>query len=618
MQIEIYVAGHKDSACIPGEPFIPIHVGRAGKNTTFCDVGDDTGDNISTKNDTFCELTALYWIWKNTSGQDYVGIFHYRRHMNLSPVETKENEWGMSEYEAIDEKYLAINQLNLSGAKSFLEGYDLVLPHKWDVRNSGSKSMYDHFDKGADHNISDYDLALEILTRRHPSYAAFARKVNIGKSGYFTNMFIMRRNIFDEYCEWLFDILFELEKEIDVSNYSVQERRILGFISEWLFNIYIEKLIFDHPELKVRTTQRTFIRDTSPKPTPSPFYSSNYTAVVMAFKDGFTPYAGTTLRSMADASNPDHNYDIIVFDGGISDRNRKLISYTLKSFANFHIRFIDPQALFSSLSLPTHLHISKDTYYRLLIPEIFSRYERIIYLDGDMIVRKDISLLDAVPLENKSIAAVGDYIMTGFRKFRQIALPYELEAEAYLKEKLGLRDVSCYFQAGLVVFNISKAKEKIPEIKSILASGNLYWFMDQDILNMIYQEDVEYLDPRWNVFHGNGNTETFFERLPAKARNEYFKSRENPFILHYAGENKPWSVPDVDFAEEFWAVARETPWYEAMVVSLVKRKKRRGLVTLHTVRAIVAPFAPIGSRRRWALRRVYYYIRRIYGSVKRM
>ncbi|MGC0055115.1 DUF4422 domain-containing protein [Brucella pituitosa] len=618
MKIEIYVAGHKDSTQIPGETFIPIHVGRNGATASFCNIGDDTGDNISSKNDTFCELTALYWIWKNTSGQDYVGLFHYRRHMNLSFNAEEENKWGVVEYDRIDDNYIDINQLMSTGAVNCVDRYDIVLPKEWDVTNAGSISMYDHFDNGPDHNIADYDKALAILKKSDPSYSPFIHKVNKSTSGYFTNMFIMKRDLFDNYCDWLFNILFSLEKKLDISGYSVQERRIFGFISEWLFNIYIEKLRFDQPSLKIKTAQRTFIKDTTPRPNPVPYYSSNFTAIVMAFNDGFTPYAGTALRSIADTANPQHNYDIILFDGAISERNKILIMRSVQSFQNIHIRFINPNAIFNTLVLPTHLHITKDTYYRLLIPEIFTNYQRIIYLDGDMIIKNDVSLLNEISMENRSIAAVRDCVMTGFRKFQTKSIPDGLETEIYLKTRLGMRDPSSYFQAGVIVYNIGKSKQKINTIKEILASGEQYWFMDQDILNKVYQDDVIYLDSRWNVFHGNGNTKTFFESLPAASRDEYFSSRKDPFIIHYAGEKKPWIVADIDFAEDFWSAARSTPWYEGMLFQLLHPKDElqqiRNEIGMRDIcRAIANPFAPIGSWRRRVLRSVYHIIKRAFA-----
>nr|WP_313709383.1 DUF4422 domain-containing protein [Brucella intermedia] len=632
MNIEIYVAGHKASSGIPDETYIPIHVGKNGRKISFCAVGDDTGDNISGKNDTFCELTALYWMWKNTKNQEYIGLFHYRRHLNFSFVDTNENEWGVTEYDTLSEKYIETNQLTTIGAQTALKGYDIILPRKWDVRNAGSTSMYDHYKNGPEHHIRDYELALKILREKYPEYAPFVLKVNDSTSGYFTNIFVMKRDIFDKYCSWIFDILFELESRIDLSSYSVQERRIYGYISEWLFNIFIEKLIFDHPELKLKTVQRTFIVETAPKPSPIPAFAENNVPIVMAFNDDFASYAGTTILSILMNASRQKNYDFLIFDGGVSERNKELLNKTISSFENVSVRYLNPLPLFHSLNLPTHLHFSRDVYYRLYIPDVCSHYERVVYIDGDTIVRGDVSDLFEIDLNGKPLGAVQDCVMTNFRKLKVPSIPStgSLEAEIYLKNYLGLKQPSGYFQSGVIVFDIKESQSALPIIKNILESGKTYWFPDQDILNIAYQDNVELIDERWNVFHGNGDIKTFYEKLPYDVRAKYFKSRENPLIIHYAGERKPWKHIDVDFSEDFWLIARHTAWYESMLFSYVKshahththtntithvvNNERQAIGIRDVGRAIVNPFAPLGSKRRSLLRGCYHAIRRLTGN----
>lgn len=618
MNIEIFVAGHKASAQLSDNIFIPIHVGRAGREASFCEIGDDTGDNISSKNDSFCELTALYWIWKNTRNSDYVGLFHYRRHLNFSAKDTFENEWGVTEYESLTQSYIDTNNLTASGVESAIQGYDIILPRKWDVRNAHSSSMYDHYNKGPEHFIRDYDAALEVLKNKYPEYSAFVKNVNNSHQGYFTNMFVMKRDIFDKYCEWLFDILFELEKNLDISTYSLQERRIFGYLSEWLFNIFIEKLISDRPDLKLKTLQRTFIVDTSEKQIPAPAFSSNNIPVVMAFNDSFAPYAGTAILSALKSSSQECNYDFLIFDGKISDRNKLLLTKAVSGYKNVSIRYLNPTPFFHSLNLPTHMHFSRDIYYRLYIPEVCSQYERVIYIDGDTIIKGDLSKLFDTELNGNAIAAVQDCIMINFRKLKvpSIQSTGSLEAEDYLSKYLKLKDPSLYFQSGVLLFDIKEASKRLGVIRDILENGKTFWFPDQDILNITYQGHVQFLDDRWNVFHGNGDIKTFFEKLPYDVRNKYFKSRQDPLIVHYAGERKPWLKIDVDFAEDFWEMARETPWYESMLSNYVTGQSHftpseRPVIGIRDVgRAVINPLAPIGTKRRRFLRSFYHFMRR--------
>ncbi|MFT9258796.1 MAG: hypothetical protein ABF535_12105, partial [Acetobacter sp.] len=127
---------------------------------------------------------------------------------------------------------------------------------------------------------------------------------------------------------------------------------------------------------------------------------------------------------------------------------------------------------------------------------------------------------------------------------------------------------------------------------------------------------------------GNGDIQTFFKNLPASASKTYFESRKDPFIIHFAGPRKPWLFPKIDFASYFWCVARETPWYEELLLNLVpKRDDIKGIdhetaeAIAHRIvneksigirdvmRALATPFAPLGSSRRHIMRKIFNLLR---------
>lgn len=491
--------------------------------------------------------------------------------------------------------------------------------------------MLDHYKRGQYHHEKDYLEALKILKEKYPEYYPFALKVNNSTNGYFTNIFVVRREIFDQYCSWVFDILFELEKRIDISNYSVQEKRVFGYISEWLLNIFIEKIKQKHKNLKIKEIQRTFIKNPSPIIYPKPNFKDKNIPIVMSFNDSYAPYAGVLIKSIINNSDKNKNYDIFIYDGGVSKLNKDYIKIILENKNNFKVTFLNAEPIFSKYQLYSHSHFSIEMYYRLYIPDIFRNFDRVIYIDSDTLVRKDIAGLLEIDLEGNSIAAVRDCAMQGFIKYkvRSSQETHSLETKDYLKIYLGIENNNAYFQSGILIFNVNKARNKIEEIRSILLSEQKYWFPDQDILNKVYNNDIFYLDPKWNVYHGNGDTETFFRDLPEDISKNYFESRANPFIIHFAGPRKPWLSYKVDFAPYFWGIARETPWYEDLLLNLLPKHNNahtvdnrameeiaqrvaheKNIGIRDVMRALATPFAPLGSARRSILRKIFSILRK--------
>lgn len=196
--------------------YLPLHVGKTGKSDIGF-VGDDTGDNISEKNPNFCELTGLYWAWKNIDA-DYIGLVHYRRHF------TVKGKKGSKEQRII----------NASELSEILTKYDVVLPTPRNYYIETNYSQYVHA-----HHAEDLDITREIISEKYPKYLS-AYDTSMTKTyGHRFNMFIMKRDKFDAYCQWLFGILFELEKRLDISDYNHNDSRVFGFVSERLLDVWI-------------------------------------------------------------------------------------------------------------------------------------------------------------------------------------------------------------------------------------------------------------------------------------------------------------------------------------------------------------------------------------------
>lgn len=225
-KMKIYIVSHKEIEPINLPNYQVIGVGNCPKVNGY--VYDNTGDNISTKNASFCELTALYWIWKNTN-DDIVGLVHYRRFFANKSLAFK------------------FSFLNTTNINKILNCYDIILPINTRVYSTNKKngkkikniSIREQY--YTNHYKKDLDLVYDIICKKFPEYKTSFNEVMDFKAISLFNMFVCKKELIDRYCEWLFDILFEAEKNIDISNYDAYQKRIFGFLSERLFNVWIKK-----------------------------------------------------------------------------------------------------------------------------------------------------------------------------------------------------------------------------------------------------------------------------------------------------------------------------------------------------------------------------------------
>lgn len=220
MTTEVYVISHKEYKMPQDKIYCPLQVGKGAQITGY--LRDDSGENIALKNPNYCELTGQYWAWKNRK-TDVKGLVHYRRLFTngKNPYGSKESKYD----KLLDEATLG----------TLLKQYDLILPKK---RNYYIESLWSHYEHS--HNIEGLEVTREVIAEKNPDYLPAFDQVMKRKKAHMFNMMIAKSEIFDAYSAWLFDILFEVEKRVDISDYSQSEARIFGYISELLLDVWIE------------------------------------------------------------------------------------------------------------------------------------------------------------------------------------------------------------------------------------------------------------------------------------------------------------------------------------------------------------------------------------------
>lgn len=212
----IAVSAHKPY-WFPADPlYLPVQAGAA-LHPAFGIQGDDGPGSISEKNPTFCELTVLHWLRGHMGEKKALGLCHYRRYLSLRPL---------------GEKHARV--LTAPQCEALLKASDILLPKKRHYLIETNYSQYAHA-----HHARDLDAAREVLAALYPQDIPHFDRVMKQRSGHRFNLFVMKRAAFEGYTDWLFPLLFALEKRLDISAYSPKDQRVFGYVAERLMDVWL-------------------------------------------------------------------------------------------------------------------------------------------------------------------------------------------------------------------------------------------------------------------------------------------------------------------------------------------------------------------------------------------
>lgn len=220
-RLTIIVAAHKPCAFPLDSGYLPVQAGAALYNPLDIQ-RDDDGISISEKNPWYCELTALYWAWKNLPS-DALGLMHYRRYLGRGRCVA-----GSAELAAM------------------LERTPVILPRKRRYWIASGESQYTHA-----HGCESLQALRRVMRRHQPDYLPAFEASLRSSSGHRFNMFVMRRPLLDAYCEWLFGLLLALEQEEPAICFP----RIYGFLSERMLDCWLVRNRIPYLELPVIYTE---------------------------------------------------------------------------------------------------------------------------------------------------------------------------------------------------------------------------------------------------------------------------------------------------------------------------------------------------------------------------
>lgn len=294
--------------------------------------------------------------------------------------------------------------------------------------------------------------------------------------------------------------------------------------------------------------------------------------IAFAGNEQYLPYAAVAIQSIYENSNPDFFYDVnILVDASMTENMKNRLSSI--RYPNVQITLWDVRNSLNGIDLYSVGHYSKQMYYRWLIPEVLSMYDKVVYLDCDLVVEKDIANLYDISIGNNFVGAVNNFLRDNLY--------------SHVCNRLRL-DVPQYYNSGVLTMNcrawINRNLKNLC-IKRLAVYGKLPC-PDQDVLNIVCKGKIFRLNDRWNFQWHHQFSEVTKGDLMLDYQQRFSSiKRRGAWIIHYTSQIKPWNHPEKSFAEIFWRYCRSTLFYESILFENIKSivsDKKGGSVKKHS------------------------------------
>ena len=302
-----------------------------------------------------------------------------------------------------------------------------------------------------------------------------------------------------------------------------------------------------------------------------PVFEKNNIALCFCSSDKYAPYCGVTIQSILENSSKEFNYDVLIMEHDITDRNKFLLLKLIKNYDNVSIRFVNMKSCVDTIKVNTWAHFSIVACFKLfLMSNAFSEYEKIITLDTDLIVTKDIATLFNYDISPYYLGAVDDIIMKMHvqnEKMTSGFAPY-MPVKQYICEYLNFGSYDKYYNTGVAILNLKKCREEglFQEAFYKLKTKG-YTYQEQDTLNELCAGHILELGLQWNVV-GTEQIKRICDTLDQDIVLQYKHALQDPYIVHFAGGLKPWIHNNIPFSDLFFKYAKHTPWYESILVNM--------------------------------------------------
>lgn len=259
--------------------------------------------------------------------------------------------------------------------------------------------------------------------------------------------------------------------------------------------------------------------------------------IFFAVDDGYCPFLAVAVQSLIDNASSENTYLIKVLNTDISDENKKKIAKYERE--NVDIEFVDLNYYIKKVKdkLYTRDYYSKTTYFRLFLPNLYPQYDKVLYLDSDIVILDDIANLYNIEMGDNLVAAAPDDVI----QFNEVF-------QTYAEKVVGVASYKNYFNAGVLLMNLDQMRRFKFQEKFIYSLDRITFAVaqDQDYLNRLCKGRVKLIDRIWN-------------RMPIE--DPKIKT-ENVKLIHYNLAFKPWHFEDILYKDFFWMYAQETEYFE--------------------------------------------------------
>ncbi len=616
--IKIFVS-HRidlDSETIDNPLYIPVRCGAVyDEREDVTMLGDDTGDNISEKRESFCEYTVMYWAWKNVNA-DYYGLCHYRRYLSFLNDDVPGAALRQGLLDSMSKAQLERCGLtDVMNIRTKILKSDMTVPYEYTLKEAGVdpqvKTIKEFWLK--DHRSylrhEDFDNLLRLIKKYAPEYHSSAVEYTRGDSFYGFNCFVMKRDLFFKMCEFMFPIMFEFDRSLDKSNYSTTQMRAVGYLGEWLFSIFIYH-IKKNGTISVLERQIVAFQNTEKTKPLMPIQTNEAVTIVFSATDENRAMIGVQIKSIMVHAHKNNFYDFIILHRSYDEdkwrthllkEDDETVRKIVGEYENASVRFYDPKSELDRLELRDFGERNyEEMLYVIVVPWVLENYDKVIYMQDGMLAQTDVAELLQEDISSCCVGAVKDIFfgacLNGYVDgFRELSL-----------KKLKLSNYYNYVSIDILLFNLKRIREtfKKANIFSMLES-QLEKLNVSDIFNELYDGEVKFLSRSWNRIECWGpDYFTMLEYFPAENISKQIDDQTN--VVNIRGANGVYLPAQSWVMKFFWKYARMTPFYEQWLLAssdygaaIFDLRNRMGLFDHRTgARKFADKLLPKGTRRR--------------------